>query len=261
MIVKSELVKKLKGYFDLNIYETKVWLALLSKGISSAGEIAEISSVPRSRTYDVLESLEKRGFVIQKLGKPVKYIAVKPQIVIEKLKNNTTRYAEEKITTLSNLKDTTEYKELEELHKTGIEPIKNHELSTSIKGRSNLYLQMKSIMSGAEKSVYLVSSAYELLSKQKMFSDTFSRLNKRKIDIKIIISDSIGDANKISKKLGVPIRSKPINARFLIVDNTELIFTIKPTNVHEDFDYGVWINSPFFTNSLSYMFDLAWKTE
>ena len=59
MIVKQELVKKLKGYFDLNIYETKVWLALLSKGISSAGEIAEISGVPRSRTYDVLESLEK----------------------------------------------------------------------------------------------------------------------------------------------------------------------------------------------------------
>ena len=90
MIAEPELIRKLKGYFDLNIYETKVWLALLSKGISSAGEIAEISGVPRSRTYDVLESLEKRGFVIQKLGKPVKYIAVKPEIVIEKLKNNTT---------------------------------------------------------------------------------------------------------------------------------------------------------------------------
>ena len=96
MALNPELIKKLKGYFDLNIYETKVWLALLSKGISSAGEIAEISGVPRSRTYDVLESLEKRGFVIQKLGKPVKYIAVKPEIVIEKLKNNTATHAEEK---------------------------------------------------------------------------------------------------------------------------------------------------------------------
>jgi UDP-N-acetylglucosamine 2-epimerase (non-hydrolysing) len=40
---------------------------LLSNGVSSAGEIAEISGVPRSRTYDVLEGLEKAGFVIQKL--------------------------------------------------------------------------------------------------------------------------------------------------------------------------------------------------
>jgi len=259
MIVKPELIKKIKGYFDLNIYETKVWLALLTKGISSAGEIAEISGVPRSRTYDVLESLEKRGFVIQKLGKPVKYIAVKPEIVIEKLKNNTTKYAEEKIKTLVNLKDTVEYKELQELHKTGVEPIKNHELSTSIKGRSNLYLQMRSVMEDTQKTIHMTSSSYELLSKQKMFKDIFLKLKKRKVDVRVIISDSDEEASKLSKKLGVEVRSKPINARFIIVDKTELIFTIKPTNVHEDFDYGVWINSPFFTTSMAYMFDIAWE--
>ena len=259
MIVKPELIKKIKGYFDLNIYETKVWLALLSKGISSAGEIAEISEVPRSRTYDVLESLEKRGFVIQKLGKPVKYIAVKPEVVIEKLKNNTTKYAEEKIKTLSNLKDTVEFKELKNLHKTGVDPIKNHEHSTSIKGRSNLYVQMRALMESAEKTVYLASSAYELSTKLKTFKDVFTKLKKRKVTVKVIISDTEEEANKLSKKLGVEVRSKPIHARFVMADKTELIFTIKPTNVHEDFDYGVWINSPFFTNSLAYLFDLAWK--
>ena len=259
MIAKLDLIKKLKGYFDRNIYETKVWLALLSKGISSAGEIAEISGVPRSRTYDVLESLEKRGFVIQKLGKPVKYIAVKPEVVIEKLKNNTTTEAEERIQTLSTLKDTVEYKELKELHNTGIEPIKNHELSTSIKGRSNLYLQMKSIMESATRTVHITSSAFELTKKMKMFKETFAKLNKRKVDIKVMIGDDEAEAKKLSKKLGVEVRSRPINARFVISDRTELIFTIKPTNVHEDFDYGVWINSPFFTNSLAYMFEAAWK--
>ena len=75
MINKQELVKKIKEYFNLNIYETKVWLALLSKGVASAGEVAELSGVPRSRTYDVLESLEKQGFAMMKLGKPVKYIS------------------------------------------------------------------------------------------------------------------------------------------------------------------------------------------
>ena len=259
MLAKPDLIKKLKVYFDLNIYETKVWLALLSKGISSAGEIAEISGVPRSRTYDVLESLEKRGFVIQKLGKPVKYIAVRPEIVIEKLKNNTTKYAEEKIKTLSNLKETTEYKELQELHKTGIEPIKNHELSTSIKGRSNLYIQMRAVMETAQNTIHLTSSAYELSSKLKMFKDKFTKLKKRNVDIKVMINDNEEEAIKLSKKLGVEVRSKPINARFVIADKTELIFTIKPTNVHEDFDYGVWINSPFFTTSMAYMFDIAWE--
>ncbi len=257
-ITNEQLVKKIKGYFDLNIYETKVWLALLTKGISSAGETAEVSGVPRSRTYDVLESLEKRGFVIQKLGKPVKYLAVKPELVIEKLKNNTVKLAEEKVKVLAGLKDTVEYKELKELHQTGIEPIKNHELSTSIRGRSNLYTQMRNAMESAIESIYLATSAFELNTKQSLFKDVFTRMKKRKIDIKVIISDSDEEATKLSKKFGVEIRSKKINARFVMVDRRELIFTMKPHSTHEDFDYGVWINSEFFTNSLAYMFELAW---
>jgi len=40
--------------------------------------------VPRSRCYDVLESLEKKGFIISKIGKPLKYIAVPPEEVVER---------------------------------------------------------------------------------------------------------------------------------------------------------------------------------
>src|SRR5574343_146691 len=111
MIIKQELVKRIKEHFDLNIYETKVWLALLSKGIASAGEIAELSGVPRSRTYDVLESLEKRGFAITKIGKPVKYISVKPTEVIEKMKSSVMQDAQDRINSLGNLKSTSEYVE------------------------------------------------------------------------------------------------------------------------------------------------------
>lgn len=259
MISKAELIKKIKTSFDLNIYETKVWLALLSRGISSAGEIAEISGVPRSRTYDVLESLEKRGFAIEKLGKPIKYLAVKPSVVIEKLKNNTLKYAEEKVEVLSSLKETKEYEELQNLHESGIEPVKNHELSTSIKGKTNLYSQIRDTMESSDSSVYLASSSYELLSKQKMFLEIFNKLKKRNVDIKIIISDDENEAKKLSKKFGVIVKSKKINARFMIADKKELIFTLRPTNAHEDYDYGFWINSEYFTNSLAYMFELAWK--
>src|SRR3989344_2851866 len=108
MILKQDLVNRIKEYFNLNIYETKVWLALLSKGIASAREVADLSGVPRSMTYDVLESLEKRGFAITKIGKPVKYISVKPTEVLEKIKSNTMQEANERVKTLSGLKDTQE---------------------------------------------------------------------------------------------------------------------------------------------------------
>src|SRR3970282_1413045 len=88
MIVKEEFLSKLRRYFCLNLYEVKIWTALLSRGVSTAGELSDIANVPRSLSYDVLESLEKKGFVIMKLGKPIKYIAVPPTEVVERVKKN-----------------------------------------------------------------------------------------------------------------------------------------------------------------------------
>ena len=133
MLVKQEFINKIKDSFDLNIYETKVWLALLGKGVASAGEVATISRVPRSRTYDVLESLEKKGFAIVKLGKPVKYLGVKPKIILEKLKNNIKKDAEDRIIGLSNVKQTPEFSMLEDLYKEGVHPVKREEISAALK--------------------------------------------------------------------------------------------------------------------------------
>ncbi|MBR9690362.1 TrmB family transcriptional regulator, partial [Candidatus Woesearchaeota archaeon] len=63
MIVEKNFLEKIKE-FGLNTYESKIWTALLSRGVSTAGELSDIANVPRSRSYDVLESLEKKGFVI-----------------------------------------------------------------------------------------------------------------------------------------------------------------------------------------------------
>ena len=54
MIVKEEMLSKLRRHFDLNLYEVKLWAALLSRGVSTAGELSDIADVPRSRSYDVL---------------------------------------------------------------------------------------------------------------------------------------------------------------------------------------------------------------
>ena len=93
MIIDTLFINKLKD-FGLNSYESKLWTALLSRGISTAGELSDIANVPRSRSYDVLESLEKKGFIIMKVGKPIKYIAVPPSEVIERVKKRVQQDAE-----------------------------------------------------------------------------------------------------------------------------------------------------------------------
>ncbi|MFH1425737.1 MAG: helix-turn-helix domain-containing protein [archaeon] len=253
MMIKPELVKRIKEYFNLNIYETKVWIALLSKGIASAGEIASISSVPRSRTYDVLESLEKRGFAIVKIGKPVKYIAVKPIEVIEKMKSTTLQDAQEKVKNLSTLKETTEYEELEKLHNTGISPIKTHEITGSLKGRSNIITRLRELIQNAKKEVFISTSIIDFEDKSRVLLPTLEQAAKNNVKIKLALAGPQEKLKKINNKSGIKPFSTNSEAKLYIADRKEVLFMI--TSDKSDEDIGVWLNSPFFAESLSVMLE------
>ena len=257
MITKPELVKRVRDYFNLNIYETKVWLALLSKGIASAGEIAELSGVPRSRTYDVLESLEKRGFAITKIGKPVKYISVKPTEFIEKMKSKTMHEANEKVKSLSGLKDTTEYVELEQLHNVGISPIKSTEITGSIKGRSNVISRVRELLENAKKEVLICTSADDFEDKGRVIVPVLEKLAKSNVKIRLALSGDIEKTKKLNAKHDLKAKAIDANAKFFIADKKEVLFMITPDNAEEEM--AIWISSPFLTESLYSIADLALK--
>jgi HTH-type transcriptional regulator, sugar sensing transcriptional regulator len=254
MMVKPELVKRIKEYFNLNIYETKVWIALLSKGIASAGEIATISSVPRSRTYDVLESLEKRGFAIVKIGKPVKYIAVKPVEVLEKMKSITLQDAQERVKNLSTLKETAEYTELEKLHNTGISPIKAHEITGSLKGRSNIIARLRELIQNAKKEVIISTSVLDFEDKSRVLIPTLEQAMKNNIKVKLALSGQQEKLKKLSNKSGIKFSTTNSEAKLYLADRKEVLFMI--TSDKSDEEIGVWLNSPFFAESLAGMLDI-----
>src|SRR3989304_9468866 len=132
MIVKDEFLSKLRRYFNLNLYEVKIWAALLSRGVSTAGELSDIANVPRSRSYDVLESLERKGFVVMKLGKPIKYIAVPPQEVLERVKKNISEDAEKQVQLIESLKGSDVLGELSTLHKQGVDIVEPADLTGAV---------------------------------------------------------------------------------------------------------------------------------
>jgi sugar-specific transcriptional regulator TrmB len=257
MMIKADLVKRIKEYFNLNIYETKVWIALLSKGIASAGEIAAISGVPRSRTYDVLESLEKRGFAIVKIGKPVKYIAVKPIEVLEKMKSVTMQEAQEKVKNLSTLKETTEYEELEKLHQTGISPIKSHEITGSLKGRSNIISRLRELIQNAEKEVFISTSVLDFEDKSRVLLPALEQAAKKDIKVRIALAGPIERIKKINIKTNLKSVPTESDARLYVADKKEVLFMITPEKSDEDI--AVWLNSPFFAHSLHNIMDTSTK--
>ena len=262
MIVKEEFLSQLRRYFSLNLYEVKIWTALLSRGVSTAGELSDIADVPRSRSYDVLESLEKKGFVIMKIGKPIKYIAVPPKEVVERVKKNMRSDADEKILRLEKLKGTDVLNELSTLHTQGVELIEPTDLSGSLKGRHNLYNHLELTIRNAENYVTLMTTSQGFMRKVEGLKPLFEKLKKRGVTIRIaapITKETMAAVKDISEV--AEVRNTNSKARFCIVDGKELIFMLlDDKEVHPTYDVGVWVNTPFFASALEDLFEMSWKS-
>jgi len=262
MIVKDEFLSKLRRFFGLNLYEVRIWTALLSRGVSTAGELSDIGNVPRSRAYDILESLEKKGFVMMKLGKPIKYLAVEPKEVVERVKKLIRREAEDNVTKLKELTDTDVLKELETLHKQGIEFIEPTDLSGAIRGRNNIYAHLETMIKNAQKSVVLVTTSKGLIRKFEALKPTLEKLKKKNVKIRIaagVTKDNLSAIKELSKLAEVKHMEKP-EARFVIVDGKELMFmAMHDDDVHPSYDVGIWVSTPYFAGALQNMFEPVWS--
>ncbi|MBI5391460.1 TrmB family transcriptional regulator [Candidatus Woesearchaeota archaeon] len=262
MIVKEEFLSKLRRYFNLNLYEVRIWTALLSRGVSTAGELSDIGQVPRSRAYDVLESLEKKGFVVMKLGKPIKYLAVEPTEVVERVKKYIQQEAEQNVQKLRELEASEVLKELDTLHKEGVEFIEADDLSGAIRGKHNIYSHIETMVKGAEKSVTIATTEKGLVRKVEALKPLFQKLAKKGVKIRIAAPLTKESENVVKELKNVAeVRHTPdLKARFCIVDGKSLLFMLMhDEEVHPSYDLGVWVNTPFFAGALENMFESSWK--
>ena len=262
MIIKEEFLSRLRKIFDLNLYEVKVWTALLSRGTSTAGELSNISDVPRSRTYDILESLEKKGFIVMKLGKPIKFVALKQEEVVERVKKNLIKDAKEKTQRLETLRGDEVLEELSDLFTKGIKFVEPSDLSGSLKGRQNLYNHLDMMIRDAEKTITLVTTAEGLNRKLEVLMPSLEKCKKR--GVKIRIADPVDNNNlKVArefKKVAEVRNLDGMKARFVIIDSNQLMFMLlDDEKFHPNYDIGVLINTEFFARALEQMFELAWK--
>ncbi len=262
MIVKDEFLSRLRKIFDLNLYEVKVWTALLSRGTSTAGELSNISDVPRSRTYDILESLEKKGFIVMKLGKPIKFVALKPEEVVERVKKNLMKAAHEKTKRLETMKGDEVLEELKTLFTKGIKFVEPSDLSGSLRGRQNLYNHLDMMVRDAEKTITIVTTAEGLNRKFEALLPSLEKCKKRGIKIRVaapIDKNNLKVARDFKKVAEVKVLDK-MKARFVVIDGNQLMFMLlDDEKFHPNYDIGVWINTEFFAQALEQLFDLAWK--
>jgi sugar-specific transcriptional regulator TrmB len=79
----SERARRSLQEFGLTDYEIRAYNSLLDLGAATASELSEAANVPYSKIYEVLGSLERKGWIEMEHGRPSKYYPKPPSVAIE----------------------------------------------------------------------------------------------------------------------------------------------------------------------------------
>jgi sugar-specific transcriptional regulator TrmB len=264
-IVSQKVMDALKS-IGLNLYERNLWVALLSKGSATVGELAEMANVPRSRAYDVLESLANKGFVVLQPSKPLKAIALAPEEALERVKKKLEEEYKQTITRIDELKSSLLMKELKEIYQKGMKSISPEEITGALKGRDLVFQRLESMFKVASKNISIVTTPEGLKDLVTHHLDALKKAKERGVEIKIVVpsAEEVKEEAKllsgIAEIRSINEKEIPIKGNFTIVDNKEVVMGLVNPKEEKSEEIALWTKSQHAaSNVLSPLFNLIWE--
>jgi len=267
MVASQETLDAL-GDVGLNMYERKIYAALLSRGVSTAGELSEMTGVPRSRAYDVLESLADKGFSILKPSKPMEYVAVPPEEAMENAKDLHREEMKDNIKRIEKFKDSEAVDELKNLYDEGVDLVDPASMSGALKGRYTVYQHLGNMIKDSESEIKIMTTAKGLKDLYENHYDVLEEASDKGVQIKILThhdqqaNEAYDNLKKVAaiRKISQNLNNLP-KGRFSIVDNEKLTLSLTHDEVHPTQDTAFWANSTHAaSDTLAPMFDVLWQS-
>ena len=264
MVATQKVMDALKQ-LGLNLYERKLWVSLLSRGTSTAGELSSLAKVPHSRTYDVLESLAEKGFVIVQNAKPLKYVAIDPSEAFDRAKKKIRNDAENTADRITEFQKSAVIKELNKIYKDGVALVEPGEMIGSLKGRHAMHNQLETMFKNAKSHVSIMTTSSGLNELHNNHADLLKKAAGRGVKIRIAAShskDSAKAVEALKKFASVKKTGKSGLGRFTIVDGNHVVFALTDDKkTHPTQDLSFWAQSSHAAKeTLGPMFDAMWNT-
>lgn len=261
MVATTEVLDTLKT-IGLNLYERKIFVALLAKGIATAAEVSEIAGVPRSRSYDILESLAEKGFVVVQPSKPIKYVAMKPSEAMEKTKEILKRKHDDTIERIDKLKGSKILEELEGIYSKGFNLVRPSEMTGTFKGKFTINRQLRSIFRDAKKEINILTTEDGL---NDLYQNHFRVLKKvAKKGVKLRVLAPLRDS-ETEKALGRVAELRGLEeplGRFCIIDNKHVLMSLTDDKETDESQYvSFWASSPNVAENVAgQLFSRLWES-
>ena len=155
----------------LTEYESRCFVALSRVSTATASEIADLSDVPRSRVYDAVERLHRRGLVDVQQSDPREYRAISKEAALESLQQQYASTIEATDDALSQLRRSNE------LEERGAWAIADHD---HVNDRISLCLE------DAAEEIYVLVADESILD--RTFLDALESATEDGVDVRIEVS-------------------------------------------------------------------------
>lgn len=262
MVVSQKVLDALRD-IGLNLYERKLFVALLARGTSTAGELAEIANVPRSRSYDVLESLAAKGFLVAQNAKPLRYVAVDPKEALERASQKLKSDMELTMKKIDQLKNSDVLKEMSELYSHGVKLVEPSEITGSVRGRHSVFQHVGTMIKGAKNNIQIITTSQGLKDLHINHYDTLKAAKDSGIEIRIAAHHK-GEAAEAFKALGQIAEMRKLtnpSGRVFIVDNKQSLVALTDDAEHQSQDLAFWTKSEHASAGvLGNYFNFLWNS-
>ena len=222
----------------LTRYEAKAYIGLTNLIEAQANDIAEASEIPRSKIYNTLKELNKKGFVTITKTRPIEYKVVSPKNIVNKKKKELMREideSEEKLEEIFN-SQISEVQAPIWLIKTS-DNIISKEIEIIKRARKSLNMRIGFLLEGEGEALIKAFNTIPRNIPIRILASPYCYIDQKRIDI-IEMFENAGLENLEIIKADIPF------VKIIIRDEKELFrtivkFTGKEKSVLEETAVGV----------------------
>lgn len=252
--IKKNIIEEISR-FGITPDESKIYLFLSKSDPKTANEVSKLLKLPRTKTYNLLATLQNKGIVNTIFGKPNKFEAMPLENAIQFLLDSERNRIYELASTSKEL--------LLSWNKLPSSNTKEEMLSGNrlqiLQGKNSILEKIKQLIQTTKREILVLGSQNDYL--RFYHTDFFKIIRNTKANLKILTSFS-----EKTKYIFDPLPSKKIkkfnenleDLFFIIKDDHEIIFFIT-LNQDNDNIIALWSDSKTLINSLKLTFNLIWS--
>ena len=247
-VTTSEKTKRAMRELGLTNYEAQAYASLLELGPMPAGRISQSAHIPYSKIYEVLGSLESKGWIETERGRPSKYYPKPPSVALDTIRlqlEDTFSRNESQI--LSELQPIYEKKEVHERPDIWI-----------VRGQYNVLSKIQEMLERSRKEILIAVSEIPVQVAKILFV-TLTRLKERGVKISLMTTrDASTDTLKDFLGIGeIRVRDQMFGGG--IVSDSKEVMLVLAGQKGESAALAIWADHPGLAKFAKDYFEYLWN--